>query len=248
MTTTTLLRTSFSLSLLAAVSASPVRSAEVRGRIVGDGGKPVAHAVVRLLPEAPAKAKAGRVETGDDGTFAATGLTAENFTIRVEAKGYAPLTQREIPAGATVQLRLPHGVKLSGVIRRRAEGTPIEGATILAWEKAAEPFGEDAYRSAKSGKDGRFTIVDRTTRMRDPRVLEHVVCWSTLMVTPTCSDGPPTPRSPGDSGPLLHGRRYTREPLRTARSIDIRSPTRRPCREIGFHVRWHMACHDGMVG
>lgn len=160
MTTTTLLRTSFSLSLLAAVSASPVRSAEVRGRIVGDGGKPVAHAVVRLLPEAPAKAKAGRVETGDDGTFAATGLTAENFTIRVEAKGYAPLTQREIPAGATVQLRLPHGVKLSGVIRRRAEGTPIEGATILAWEKAAEPFGEDAYRSAKSGKDGRFTIVD----------------------------------------------------------------------------------------
>jgi len=160
MKTTFPLRRFLWISLTAAVYVSAAHGSEVRGRISGDAGKPVAHAVVRLLPEAPGAPKAVRVETGDDGTFVATGLTAERFTVRVESKGYAPLTQREIPAGATVQLRLPKGVKLTGVLSRRIEGTPVEGATVLAWEKAAEPFGEAAYRSAKSGKDGRFTIAD----------------------------------------------------------------------------------------
>jgi len=162
MTTNSGRGTSLAILFLAAAYAS-AQGADVRGRISGEDGKPVARAVVRLLPESTGSSKSGkpvRVETGDDGTFAATGLAGESFRVRVEAKGYAPLTQPEIPAGATLQLRVKRGAKLSGILKDRVTGTPLEGATVLAWEKGAEPFGEEAYRSAKSGKDGRFVVTD----------------------------------------------------------------------------------------
>ena len=162
MMTTLLRRTALTIVATAVVSAS-APAAEVSGRILGDGAKPVAHAVVRLIPDsaaAPKPGKAARVETGEDGGFVAKGLTGELFRIRVEANGYAPLTQPEIPAGAVVQLRLRRGAKLSGVVRDRVAQTPIGGATILAWDKDAEAFGEDAYRKATSGKDGRFVVSD----------------------------------------------------------------------------------------
>ena len=145
------------------MAADAARGAEVRGRILGEGGKPVARAVVRLLPEGPVAAGRGnpaRAETGVDGGFEATGLAGELFRVRVEAQGYAPLTQPRIPGGASVQLRLQRGAKLSGVVRDRASGTPIAGATVLAWEKEADVFGEEAYRKAASGKDGRFVVED----------------------------------------------------------------------------------------
>ncbi len=147
----------------AALMPLAAQSAEISGRILGEGAKPVAHAVVLLLREAPAPAKpakATRVQTGDDGGFVATGLTGGLFRIRVEAPGYAPLTQPAIPASAVVQLRLRPGVKLSGIVRDREAKTPIVGATILAWDKDAEDFGEEAYRTTKSGKDGRFVLSD----------------------------------------------------------------------------------------
>jgi protocatechuate 3,4-dioxygenase beta subunit len=138
-------------------------AAELSGRIVGDGAKPIGHAIVRVLPDskaAPKPAKAARAETGEDGRFVATGLTGESFRIRVEANGYAPLTAAEIPAGASLQLRLHPGVKLSGIVRDRTSQTPLSGATVSAWDKDAEPFGEDAQRKVKSGKDGRFVVAD----------------------------------------------------------------------------------------
>jgi len=162
MMTTFLRRISLTI-VAAALVSSAVRSAEISGRILGDGAKPVPRAVVRLLPEAPSAtkpAKAVRVETGEDGGFVAKGLTGQSFRIRVEADDYAPLTQPEIPAGAVVQLRLRRGVKLSGLVKAAETQTPIGGATILAWDKEAEAFGEDAYRRAKSGKDGRFVVSD----------------------------------------------------------------------------------------
>jgi hypothetical protein len=149
--------------LATAMAVVAARGADIRGRILGDDGKPVAHAVVRVLVEAPAPpkaAEASRVETRDDGGFEASGLTGELFRVRVEAKGYAPLTQPQIPSGASLQLRLKRGAKLSGIVKDRATGAPIAGATVLAWEKGADAFGEDAYRKATSGKDGRFVVED----------------------------------------------------------------------------------------
>ncbi len=160
---TTFLRRTVLTIVAAALVSSAARSPEISGRILGDGAKPVPHAVVRLLPDAPAAAKpakAARVETGEDGGFVAKGLTGRSFRIRVEADGYAPLTQPEIPAGAVVQLRLRRGAKLSGIVKDLTTRSPIGGATVLAWDKEAEAFGEDAYRQAKSGKDGRFVVAD----------------------------------------------------------------------------------------
>jgi hypothetical protein len=162
MMTTTFRRTALTI-IATALLTLPAPAAEVSGRIAGDGAKPVAHAVVRILAEAQAAWKPGkpvRVETGDDGRFVAAGLTGENFRIRVEAVGYAPLTQPGIPAGASVQLRLRRGGTLSGIVRDRVLQKPIGGATVFAWDKDAEAFGEDAYRKAASGKDGRFVVVD----------------------------------------------------------------------------------------
>jgi protocatechuate 3,4-dioxygenase beta subunit len=159
----TFLRRTTVTILAGAVAVAAARAADVRGRIVGDDGKPVAHAVVRVLAEGPALPKAGkatRVETREDGGFEASGLTGELFRVRVEAKGYAPLTQPQIPSGASLQLRLKRGAKLSGTVKDRATGAPIAGATVLAWERGADAFGEDAYRKATSGKDGRFVVED----------------------------------------------------------------------------------------
>jgi hypothetical protein len=145
------------------IASAAANGAELRGHIAGAGAKPIGHAVVLLLPEASGASKPGkpvRVETGDDGAFLAQGLTGANFRIRVEAKGYAPLTQPQIPAGASLQLRLQPGAKLKGVVRDRASGNALAGATVLAWEKDAEAFGEDTYRKAVSGKDGRFVVED----------------------------------------------------------------------------------------
>lgn len=160
---TTLLRRALPTILATAVVSAAAHGVEVRGRIVGDGGKPLAHAVARIVPDSkdPSKpAKATLAETGEDGGFVAQGLTGPSFRVRIEAKGYAPLTQREIPAGASVHLRLQRGATLQGIVRDRASGLPIAGATVLAWEKDAEAFGEEAYRKSKSGKDGRFVVSD----------------------------------------------------------------------------------------
>ena len=138
-------------------------AAEVSGRIVGAEAKPIVHAVVRLLPDVDSSTKppkAARAETGEDGRFVAKELIGASFRIRVEADGYAPLTHDQIPAGATVQLRLQPGLKLTGTLKSRAGNAPVSGATVVAWDKNAEPFGEDARRKAKSGKDGRFVIAD----------------------------------------------------------------------------------------
>ncbi len=160
---TTLLKRAALTIVAAALTSAAAWSAQISGHILGDGAKPVAHAVVLLLPDTPATAKPGkavRVETGEDGGFVAQGLTGESFRVRVEADGYAPLTQPGIPASAVVQLRLRRGVKLSGIVKDLTAQTPIGGATILAWDKDAEAFGEDAYRKAESGKDGRFVVSD----------------------------------------------------------------------------------------
>ena len=162
MMTTVVRRTALTLAVTALAWAS-APAAELSGRILGDGAKPVAQAVVRLIADGPAvpkPGKAARLETGPDGGFVAKGLAGELFRVRVEADGYAPLTQPGIPAGAVVQLRLRRGAKLSGIVRDSAAQTPIAGATILAWDKDAEAFGEDAYRKAKSAKDGRFVVSD----------------------------------------------------------------------------------------
>src|SRR5882672_9124906 len=162
MMTTLVRRTAITL-LTVSLASAPSLSAEVSGRILGDGAKPVPHAVVFVLAEpsvASGAKKPFRIETGDDGGFAAKALTGAGFRLRIVADGYAPMTQPGIPAGATVQLRLKRGAQLAGSVRDRAANTAIGGATIFAWDKDADAFGEDAFRKTTTGKDGRFVLPD----------------------------------------------------------------------------------------
>lgn len=134
----------------------------ISGVILGDGATTIAHAIVRVVPEdsaAPAKKKI-KIETGADGAFKAQGLPVGNFTMRVDAKGFAPLNAPGIPAGAVLLLHLKRGVSLSGVVLDRATRKPLDGASVQAWEKEAELWGEETYRKGTSGKDGKFTIDD----------------------------------------------------------------------------------------
>jgi protocatechuate 3,4-dioxygenase beta subunit len=135
---------------------------ELRGRIVGDGGTPIPRAIVRVLPAAGGspRPKPVRVDTADDGAFVVKGLAGSIFRIRVEAKGYAPLTEGPIPGGATLQLKLKRGFTVTGVVLDRGTRKPIEQAKVVAWEKDADAWGEDAYAKGPTGKDGRFSVAD----------------------------------------------------------------------------------------
>jgi hypothetical protein len=160
-TMTTPLRSALGATLAGVLWASAGHAAEIRGKLTGNGGAPVVKAVIRVLPDAPAVgAKPVQAESGPDGSFVAAGLAGESFRIRIEAKGYATITQPLIPAGASLQLHLKAGVKVAGIVRDRTTKGPIAGAAVRAWEKDAEAFGEDAYRKATTGKDGRFVIDD----------------------------------------------------------------------------------------
>lgn len=149
---------SLAVLVTTAIAASLGAAAgEIRGRVVGGDGLPVRKAVVRVLPPCSAGTP---IETGDDGTFVAPSLAGASFTVRVESPGYAPHTREGVEAGDRIEVALVRGYRLSGVVRGASEGTPIAGATVAAWDRDAEPFGEAARRTATTGDDGRFTIAD----------------------------------------------------------------------------------------
>ena len=130
--------------------------AEVRGRVLNPEGEPVADATVRLI----GKAKPEVVASAEDGTFHATGLLGEEFTIRVEADGFAPFTESKIPAGAAVSVRLKPGHSLGGRVLTREDGLPVAGAEVVACDRKGLRFGKEGCRQATSGDDGRFRVVD----------------------------------------------------------------------------------------
>ncbi|HEX4825986.1 MAG TPA: carboxypeptidase-like regulatory domain-containing protein [Candidatus Polarisedimenticolaceae bacterium] len=171
--------------------ATPAKppAVELRGKITGDGGVPLAKAVVLVLPSGTAglRAKVVRAESAADGGFVAGPLTGDAFRVRVQAKGYAPLTEGPIPGGATITLHLKKGLALSGTVLDRASKKPVDGATIAAWDDDAEGWGDEARRGSSAGKDGRFALADlaggkatieakapghaaaRTARLLDPK-------------------------------------------------------------------------------
>ena len=140
------------------VSPAPPPAIELRGTILGDLGKPLAKAVIRVRPVDGGKAI--KVESGADGAFVARPPSGDTFRIRVEAKGYAALNESGIPAGAALRLKLKGGGAVTGIVLDRATRQPVAGASILAWELDAEGWGEDAFGSAKTGSDGKFTVPD----------------------------------------------------------------------------------------
>lgn len=119
-----------------AVDFTLVPGGRIFGAVHGEDGKPVAGARVTVTPGdglqldpaslermAYAMNREWRVETGEDGAYARTGVDFDaDFTVRAEADGYADAVSAKvrIPSGqseALVNLALTRGSAVSGVAR-----------------------------------------------------------------------------------------------------------------------------------
>jgi protocatechuate 3,4-dioxygenase beta subunit len=148
------------------VAGAPIAPAPkvIQGRVLTTDGKPVGHAVVRVLPESiPASrgmAPPRRVETAEDGSFLLQDLAGSAFSLRISAKGLAPMTRTHVAPGAPIEIKLDKGLPLAGIVREATTRQPVAGAIVRAWDAQAIPFGEDAASAATSGADGRFVVAD----------------------------------------------------------------------------------------
>lgn len=155
-------------ALGAAAPAKPPAAAEgneVRGVVADPGGKPLAGATVRVLADdvraGPLRGRgAGRLPviatSGEDGTFRVAGLPGSKFVVRVEAEGFAPSLHEEIPAGATVRVRMKKGAPLAGEVFDLEARRPLPGASVRAWDPGAARFGKAAAIVTKADENGRF--------------------------------------------------------------------------------------------
>ena len=157
-------------------------AATLAGRVVDEGGKPVAGALGRLLPSAPGgmAARLGALRTADrlvfrtgaDGTFKATRLAAgEEQRLTIAHPDFQPKTTGglSLPPGSTktVDVVLRRGLTLTGRVRDES-GRPIADAEIELGSgrgfgvRAARVLGVGALATARpkvsTGGDGRFEV------------------------------------------------------------------------------------------
>ena len=157
-------------------------AATLAGRVVDEGGKPVAGALGRLLPSAPGGvgARLGALRTADrlvfrtgaDGTFKATRLPAgDEQRLTIAHPDFQPKTTGGLSLAPgstkTVDVVLRRGLTLAGRVRDES-GRPIPDAEIELGSgrgfgaRAARALGVNALATARpkasSGNDGRFEV------------------------------------------------------------------------------------------
>jgi protocatechuate 3,4-dioxygenase beta subunit len=157
-------------------------AATLAGRVVDEGGKPVAGALGRLLPSSPGGmgARLGALRTADrlvfrtgaDGTYKATRLAAgDEQRLTIAHPDFQPKTTGGLSlapgATKTVDVVLRRGLTLVGRVRDES-GRPIADAEIEMGSgrgfgaRAARVLGVNALATARpkasSGNDGRFEI------------------------------------------------------------------------------------------
>jgi protocatechuate 3,4-dioxygenase beta subunit len=150
--------------------AKPVAVVSVAGKVTGPDAKPIAGATVRAIPmpsrnDAPrgarvevAKAVVGKSDAA--GAFKLDGLDGSTFALQVSAAGFGPTVVNDVPAGATVNLRVKPGMTVIGRVVDLTSQKPIANATVTGLEKDAARFGRDAAHNVKSAEDGTFVLID----------------------------------------------------------------------------------------
>lgn len=166
--------TALSLFVIVPVLAGDVRPPEVKGRVTGEDGAPLAGAVVKVgrvppglpvsvpwldLDERPGTA------VGEDGTFSLELPGSGRFFVTASAPGRVSLA-RILSLGegfsrAGFDFVLPPGKVLAGTVRDES-AKPLAGARILAGPAGpGAPGGEEGPRDrflARTGDDGTFRI------------------------------------------------------------------------------------------
>lgn len=148
-------------SAAATVEARPAASAHVAGRVLDDGGNPVADARVRLVPSASERPEAGgrvlrATASNGDGAFRFDELAAGTLRVVVEhdEAGLVASEPLALDPGANrddVVLVLERAPAVAGVVRGEG-GAPIAGATVTlrgvpAWfSRTATTDGAGAFR------------------------------------------------------------------------------------------------------
>jgi hypothetical protein len=132
---------------------------EIRGRVIGSGGGPVADAVLSIAYPAALQAATADVSTAPDGSFRLSfrrGLfDGAPFGVTVVKPGYLRSLLRLDPAAAfsaPLEIRLEPGTRLAGHIL----GFDAERLTDFSVEARQ---GEDRFRSSVS-RDGEYRIAD----------------------------------------------------------------------------------------
>jgi len=160
----------------AAPAATAAKTGTITGRVTGADAKPLAGAVVRAVATAKpvamssiagrrraARAEAAKIATATtaaDGTFKLDALPNDSYTVRVDAKGVAPVLAEKVPLGATLNLKMKPGLPVTGKVLDLSTQKPVAGATVRALEHNAEAFGLDAARQTTTAEDGTFAIAD----------------------------------------------------------------------------------------
>jgi protocatechuate 3,4-dioxygenase beta subunit len=132
--------------------------ARVTGRVVSQGGAPVAGARVSVDALAGGHEDGPTVLSGPDGRFSLGALPEGRYTVSAEAKrfrdGKAPL---QVGRGGHVEVVLAPAVLVEGRVVD-ASGAPAEGAQVAAHSPPDAEGDSRWLASARAGEDGAFTL------------------------------------------------------------------------------------------
>jgi RNA polymerase sigma factor (sigma-70 family) len=132
---------SITRKLVIKCTKAPPRDATISGRVVDEGGKPIADVLVRADPETRPEAKAQQVAratefatTGVDGTFELHDLDRDGYALAAEADERAPVVKHGITGGThDVTLTMTAGALVSGTVTSGGQAVPA--FTLLAFKR-----------------------------------------------------------------------------------------------------------------
>jgi RNA polymerase sigma factor (sigma-70 family) len=125
-----------SKQLVITVSDAPARDATIVGRIVDEGGQPLADVLVSAEPTPThndSTRVGGTTTSASDGTFAIDHLDREAYVVRADSEGYAPARLDNIKGGAQgVALSLVAGQTIDGTVASASgSAVPSYALTVL---------------------------------------------------------------------------------------------------------------------
>ncbi|HFB98065.1 MAG TPA: hypothetical protein ENJ62_02900, partial [Bryobacterales bacterium] len=127
--------------------------ATVRGKVVDEGGSPVAGATVRIA------GREASAVTGPDGTYELSGLAPGTVTVRAEAEGYFPAEVGELAleAGEAVELTLE--LEAKPVVTE----TLVVTATGTEYELADAPVRTELVTTERVDREIKTTLAEALT-------------------------------------------------------------------------------------
>lgn len=141
-------------------SAAVADGGWIRGIVIGpDGGAVEGARIVAetsdaeeypLLDATPRQRRAvGEATSAPDGSYEVRVANDTTHVVHANAPGFAPAVRGDCRAGSQVDFRLERGAALEGVVRRAADGVPVEGAEIVV----AQSLGSTSWRCGAATTD-----------------------------------------------------------------------------------------------